>query len=454
MSEFKRNIYFVGIGGIGMSALARYFSKLGHSVAGYDREETTLTKKMQAEGIAIISTDSVDLIESAYNNPADTLVVYTPAISSDNKILTHFMSDDFECVKRARLLGMLSSELPTIAVAGTHGKTTVSAMIAYLLHHGGIKINAFLGGISRNFDTNLILDEGAKIMVTEADEYDRSFLQLYPQTAVITATDIDHLDIYQNSEGMLQAYNQFASQIKEGGVLFTKAAAAKTIEKSEQHTTKIYGFENGDVAIKKVHITDGNFVFDLHINGKEIPNIKCGMPGLHNVENAAVAFAVALEHGVSVEKAKEAIMNFKGVQRRFDVHIKRKDMVYIDDYAHHPEEIKALLNSVKEMYPNRKITAVFQPHLYSRTKDFGNEFASVLSAVDQLILLDLYPAREKPIDGISSNWLAEKIKLDKIQVVNKVELLACLKKLEIDILLTIGAGDINRLVLEIINQYQ
>jgi UDP-N-acetylmuramate--alanine ligase len=351
-------------------------------------------------------------------------------------------------------LGQLSKDLKTIAVAGTHGKTTVSSMIAYLLQQSGLKINAFLGGISHDFGTNLILNPEAEYMVTEADEYDRSFLQLFPQIAVITSIDADHLDIYEEAKNLTSTYSEFAGQIEAGGMLYTQTKNLDGLNLSPNLNVKLYGQDGKDIKIENISVEDGQYIFDLNVEGKEIKGIKCGLPGIHNVENASVGMAIALQLGVKAEDAKAALAKFHGVKRRFDVHLKREDIVYIDDYAHHPEEIKALLSSVREMFPEKKITAVFQPHLYSRTRDFGDEFAAELARADELILLDLYPAREKPIEGIDSRWLAKKIKKDNVHVHQKSQLINYLKGTEVEVLVTIGAGDIDTLVQPIIEFYE
>ncbi len=450
----QKNIYFVGIGGIGMSALARYFNQKGHNVAGYDRSTTDLTKRLQTEGIVVSSMGEEDSIPFTHRDKKDTLVVFTPAISAENPILSYFRENGFECLKRAQVLGILSEGLKTIAVAGTHGKTTVSSMIAYILHTSGVKINAFLGGISRDFGTNLIVEEGAEIMVTEADEFDRSFLQLNPNLAVITSIDLDHLDIYKDEKDLLKTYGQFANQINSDGVLYSKTNVVNQLKLKSGVELKTYGSDDAEVRYGNLKIEDGNFHFDLLIGGKQLKDVKCGLPGIHNVENASVAIALCMELGLSAEDCKKAIATFQGVKRRFDVHIKRKDFIYIDDYAHHPQEIEALFKSVRQMYPNKKITLVFQPHLYSRTRDFGDEFAEVLRKADQTVLLDLYPAREKPIEGIDSFWLASKIDKSSVPVYNKSQLMNYLKDEKVEVLLTVGAGDIDTLVPELISYYE
>lgn len=451
----KQNIYFIGIGGIGMSALARYFNILGKTVAGYDRTVTDLTKRLQSEGMAITYFAEADAIPFPYKNKENTLVVYTPAIAKTNPILTYFKEEGFTCLKRAEILGKISSTMKTIAVAGTHGKTTVSSMIAFLLKENGLKINAFLGGISRDYGSNLLLDSEAEIMVTEADEYDRSFLQLSPHIAVITSVDADHLDIYSDHADVISTYKSFANRIDEKGVLITKEEVLDAFgllgpfEKKSYACNKIAAIYADQIRVEKAKLH-----FDLHVGDKIYKDFQCGLPGVHNIENATAAIAVALEMGLSPEEIKTSLARFKGVKRRFDVHIQQDNFVYIDDYAHHPNEIKALLESVRTLYPERKITAVFQPHLYSRTRDFGDEFAEELAKADDVILLELYPAREEPIEGIDSRWLAQKMDKKDVYVCQKGILLKLLKSRDIDILLTIGAGDIDSLIMPIIEQYE
>lgn len=446
--------YFIGIGGIGMSALARYYHQKGMQVAGYDRSITKLTNQLQAEGIAVSSINEADAIPFPYRNKESTLVVYTPAISNSNPILNYFKEEGFTVLKRAELLGRLSADLPTIAVAGTHGKTTVSTMIAFILQNSGIKINAFLGGISRDFGTNLILHPEAEYMVTEADEFDRSFLKLDPHTAVITSIDADHLDVYSDEADIIASYKAFANRIDLQGTLVTKQeildafGLLPSYEKISYATNKL-----ADTRSYNLRVLDGKLHFDLEIDGQQFTDFICGLPGKHNVENATAAIAVAVKLGLSIDEIKSALKEFKGVKRRFDVHINKQDFIYIDDYAHHPNEIEALIESVKNLYPEKKITLIFQPHLYSRTRDFGDEFAAALSKADELILLDLYPAREEAIEGIDSRWLANKISIANVPVCQKSQLIKVLKTQSPEVLLTVGAGDIDTMVEPIIQYY-
>lgn len=451
----KDNVYLIGVGGIGMSALARYFLRKGKQVAGYDRATTALTKRLQSEGVRVTDFDEADAIPFSHREKENTLVIYTPAIPKSNSIREYFEEEGFEMLKRAEVLGEISADLRTVAVSGTHGKTTISAMLSYLLVKCGLKVNAFLGGISSDFGTNLILDEAADLMVTEADEFDRSFLQLFPDLAVISSVDTDHLDIYKDEADLLDTYSAFAGQIKEGGFLLMKKEVLEKLRANPNITTKTYGLNDPtvDFSAENIRVEAGRYHFDLRLQGELHPDFCCGLPGIHNVENAIAALSIAHRLGADISDLKEHLFNFSGVKRRFDVHIRRDDFVYIDDYAHHPQEIKMLLRSVKELYPGKKITTIFQPHLYSRTRDLGDEFGEALSASDELILLELYPAREEPIDEINSRWLSRKVKKENVPVCQKNQLMNILKEREIDVLLTVGAGDIDQLIDPIIDYY-
>lgn len=454
MEERYSHIYFVGVGGIGMSALARYFMQIGKQVAGYDRTITDLTKRLQTEGIAVNYFDESDAIPFPYRNADNTLVIYTPAIPDDNAILSFFKDNKFNCLKRAEVLGLISQSLQTIAVSGTHGKTTISSMIAFLLEKSGIKINAFLGGISRDFGTNLILNHEAKIVVTEADEFDRSFLHLRPYHLVISSVDVDHLDIYKDEQDLLQTYSQLTSQIKPGGLLLTKSKVIEKITVPSETEIVSYKLSGQDkVFAENIRVEEGNIIFDYCSNEHIIRDVSCGLPGIHNVENAVAAIFIALANGVNPKDIKSLISRYHGVKRRFDVHLKTEELVYIDDYAHHPKEISAVYDSARLLYPEKKITAIFQPHLYSRTKDLANEFAEELAKFDELILLELYPAREEPIEDVSSLWLSKKIEKKNIPVCQKAQLINVLKERDIEVLITIGAGDIDQMVEPIINFY-
>ncbi|MAY82712.1 MAG: UDP-N-acetylmuramate--L-alanine ligase [Flavobacteriales bacterium] len=450
----KSHVYLIGVGGIGMSALARFFNKLGKQVGGYDRATTKLTKQLQTEGIKLTDIQDADAIPQPFRDKENTLVIFTPAIPKSHPIRAYFEEEGFRLYKRAEVLGLLSKDLKTIAVSGTHGKTTTSAMISYLLKSIGIKLNAFLGGISADFSSNLILEEGAELMVTEADEFDRSFLQLEPDIAIVTSLDIDHLDIYEDRDDMLDTYRQFTRQLRKDGSLLCKSTIESDLQLGADIESYSYGLNDieSDYAAENIGVVNGNYQFDLRIKDRRVKGLTCGLPGIHNVENAVAALAVCDVLGLNVEDLREALSSFRGVMRRFDVHIKRDDFVYIDDYAHHPKEIAVLLQSVKELYPGKKITTIFQPHLYSRTKDLGNEFAEALSESDDLILLELYPAREEPIEGIDSRWLSRKVKLNNVPVCKKEQLMNLLKEREIEVLLTVGAGDIDTLIPQI-NEY-
>lgn len=452
---FKEKVYLVGIGGIGMSALARYFHAMGHQVIGYDKAVNQMSKRLQAEGIGITHINEEDAVPHPYRGKDDVLVIYTPAIPKDNAILNYFLENDFECLKRAEVLGKLSKGIFTIAVAGTHGKTTITSMIAHLLKEGNKKFNAFLGGISRDFGTNLILDPEAEIILTEADEFDRSFLQLHPNILVVSSVDLDHLDIYDSEEDLLNTYSKLVDQIVEKGNLFSYFGIAEKLNSKNDISLQEYAIEEdkAEVSIESVRIENGNYVFNLNQRGRLIENLVCGLPGIHNVENSAVAASVALNVGVEERIIKEALSSFRGVQRRFDVHLNSPEFVYIDDYAHHPKELESLIKSIRQLYPLRKMTMVFQPHLFSRTKDFGDDFGKVLANCDELILLEIYPARELPIKGIDSRWLSSKVNKEDVPICQKAQLMNILKSKEVDLLVTAGAGDIDTMVEPIIEYY-
>ncbi len=438
-------IYFIGVGGIGMSALARYFVAQNKVVMGYDKTPSPLTNRLEKEGVII--TFDTDLNPIKDLSPAKTLVIYTPAVKVGNAQLDFFQTNGFELLKRSQLLGLISNQYKTLAVAGTHGKTTTSCLLAHVLNQSTLNINAFLGGISRDFDSNLVLNDNSEYFVTEADEYDRSFLQLSPDIAIITSLDADHLDIYGTPDEMVKNYQDFVRKIKLGGTLITKAAIAPILSIRDDIQVLTYGIDGDeDYMAMAVKVANGKYHFDVLTSEGSYSNLSLGLPGRHNVDNAVSVIAIAHLVGLSNQEIKDGLASFKGVHRRFDVHFASDKHVYIDDYAHHPSEINACVASVRELYPNRKLTAVFQPHLFSRTRDFMDEFADSLSQVDELILLDIYPAREEPIEGINSAALLEKIALKSKETGHKEELLALLKNKEIDILLTIGAGDIDRLV--------
>jgi UDP-N-acetylmuramate--alanine ligase len=449
-------IYFIGIGGIGMSALARFFKAAGKAVAGYDKTATPLTDVLIHEGMQIQFEDSVELLPRKFADRSqieNTLVVYTPAIPPDNLLLNYFRENKFSVVKRSQVLGIITQNACTIAVAGTHGKTTTSTMIAHVLKHSGIDCTAFLGGISKNYNTNVLIGnaqdaEGRPVIVVEADEYDRSFLQLYPDCAVITAMDPDHLDIYQTHEAMTQAYLVFASQVKKGGRLIVKNNLKINPLQAEVWT---YGMNEQADCYACIHRSESHaYLYDITCPSGKIENVSISLPGFHNVENSLAAAAVAKWLNVTDEKIKSAFASFMGIKRRFEFIIRHPLLNYIDDYAHHPDEIQAALKSVKEIFPGKKITCIFQPHLYSRTRDFASEFGESLSQVDYLMLLPVYPAREKPIPGVSSALIMEHVKIPAtLETFESV--LSKVKEQSSDVWITMGAGDIDRLVMPLKN---
>lgn len=444
INESIKNIYFLGIGGIGMSALARYFRAKGFHVAGYDRTPSVLTGRMQAEeGILVNYQDDEDEIMPEYRKPEQTLVIYTPAIPPDNRQMAFFRQAGFRLHKRAEVLGMISRKGKAICIAGTHGKTTVSTLTAFLLHHSSVGCNAFLGGISENFGTNLLLDRNSPYIVIEADEFDRSFLHLSPEMAVITSMDEDHLDIYQNKTNLTEAFEAFAQRVNPEGSLYVK----KGLELKKTQVSGTYGVEvEAECFSDHLRVEDGHYVFDYHGKGCTLQGLTMGVPGRLNVENATAAITLALEAGVTPEEIRTALPEFKGVSRRFNIHVNDGKRIYIDDYAHHPREIEATLRSVREMWPGRSLTVAFQPHLYTRTRDFYPAFAESLSLADQVILLDIYPARELPIPGISSEVILKNLTVPG-QILTKEGLLDFVAgSFREGILITMGAGDIDRLV--------
>jgi UDP-N-acetylmuramate--alanine ligase len=447
-SQF-RNIYFLGIGGIGMSALARYFNSIGKNVSGYDKTSTPLTDELINEGIDVHFTDDVKLISKRIldGERKQTLVVYTPAIPSHHYEYNFFRSNDFIIKKRSEVLGMLTENTFTIAVAGTHGKTTTSSMIAHLLNTAGLNCSAFLGGISKNFNSNLLLSHSAKgeaIVVVEADEYDRSFLALSPSISVITSMDADHLDIYGNEKYMIESYRMFAEKLKSGGnLVYRKGLPLDDLKLNKSS----YSVNNhSDYSAMNIRIGNHRYEFDWKNSNSSILNLSSDMPGMHNVENAIAAIAVARLLKVPEEIIRKAISSYSGVKRRFDYQVRNSEIVYIDDYAHHPEELRACISSVRELYPSKKITGIFQPHLFTRTRDFAEGFSKSLSLLDSLILLDIYPAREEPLPGITSEIIFEKVRIKDKVLTTKENVLNELKKRTCEVVLTLGAGDIDQLV--------
>jgi UDP-N-acetylmuramate--alanine ligase len=437
-------VYLIGIGGIGMSALARYFKEQGKSVAGYDRVSTELTQELEATGINIHYSDDVNLIPSGFDNPENTLMIFTPAVPNSHSELMHFRSKGFDVLKRSEVLGELSKTYQTVAVAGTHGKTTTSSIIAHLLRSSSKDCNAFLGGISSNYNTNLLTSTSSNLMVVEADEFDRSFLTLSPDVAIITSVDADHLDIYGSSDEMLNSFKAFSERVTENGTLIYRFGLP--FEDSSRRNFTYSVSEESDYYTSQLSIKDGQYHFSLHSPSATLKNVSFGMPGLHNVENAVAAFAAVDQLGLTEEEIRSGLATYKGVKRRFDVHINTEKLVYIDDYAHHPTEISACIGSVRELFPGRRVKGIFQPHLFSRTKDHMSEFATSLSALDEITLLDIYPAREEPIPGITSSVLLDKITIAQKELHSKQEVVDSLSPAEIDVLVTMGAGDIDQLV--------
>ena len=441
MAKYSK-VYFIGIGGIGMSAIARYYKFKGFPVAGYDKTPSELTRALENEGIQVHYTDDVDYIPKDVES---TLVVYTPAIPEDLGELTYVREHGYMLVKRSRMLGELAAGQNCLAVAGTHGKTTTSTLVAHILTECGTGCSAFLGGISKNYGTNLLTSQNP-VIVAEADEFDRSFLQLRPATAVITAMDADHLDIYGTHEEYCKAFRAFASQVTRT-LIIKKGLDITSYDTGARIFTYSYDDPLADFHARNPHPDElGHYIFDLVHPRGVIDGVRSGIPGWVNVENSVAAAAVCLRNGVSPAAIKAAIGTFAGVQRRLDVHVASPGLTYIDDYAHHPRELSSAISSVRAMYPGRKITAVFQPHLYTRTRDFADGFAEALSAVDKLILLDIYPAREEPIPGVTSEIIFEKVTAPEKVLLKKEELMDYLKDEPLDVLATFGAGNIDRFI--------
>lgn len=439
-------VYFIGIGGIGMSNLARYFMSKGKKVAGYDRTETPLTKELVKEGAEIHYSDSVSLIPEYCKDKDTTLVVYTPAVPSENEEVIYFHEQNFTIQKRAQVLGTITKSSKALCCAGTHGKTTTSSMLAHILKQSHLDCNAFLGGILKNYSSNLMLSDKSEFTVIEADEYDRSFHWLHPYMALITSVDPDHLDIYGTEEEYLKSFEKFTTLIQQGGALVMKHNIKLSPKVGEGVKVYTYSEDKGDFHAKNIKIGNGEIRFDFVTPKEVIDNIQLGVPVRINIENSIGAMALAWLNGATPDELRHAMLTFQGAKRRFDFILKTDKIVMIDDYAHHPQELAASITSVKELYPDRKVTGVFQPHLYSRTKDFADEFAKSLSLLDELILLDIYPAREKPIEGVTSTIIFDKVTCPKT-LCNKQELLPLLEnKNDIEVLLTVGAGDIDQLL--------
>jgi len=435
-------IYFLGIGGIGMSALARYFKAKGYQVHGYDRIRTTLTSELEKEGMIIHYNEDISLI------PAETgLVIYTPAIPAGNAELQYLSNSGVRMMKRAEVLGMLSSEYKTIACAGTHGKTTTSSMVAFIMQQSQVGCQAFLGGIARNFDSNLLISDTSAFMVAEADEYDRSFLHLHPYIAIITSIDSDHLDIYETQNAVEEAFSSFAGNIIHEGALILKKGLEAKMEVPAH--CKLYSYavnQEADYFASNLKLENGYYHFDLTYPFGKIVDLTLGIPGLYNVENAVAASASALLAGVTPEELAKGLSAFKGVKRRFDIRLNAKNLVYIDDYAHHPEEIKACISSARAMFPGKKLTGIFQPHLFTRTRDFAEAFAASLSMLDEVMLLPIYPARELPIAGVDSQMLLNLMDLPAKRLIQKTDIPGIFTENKPEVLITMGAGDIDTLV--------
>lgn len=427
-------VYFIGIGGIGMSAIARYFLANNKMVAGYDKTKTEITDALVGLGVAIHFEDDTALIDRSFLEPEHTLVVYTPAVPKGHKELNFFKENGYQVVKRSQILGLITEHTFCLAVAGTHGKTTTTSILGHLLKTCEVPLTAFLGGISENYNSNLILN-GTEVSVVEADEFDRSFLTLSPDFACITSMDADHLDIYGDASELKKSFVAFSERLKPNGKLFVKNGLPL-----EGIT---YGIEDdSDYTIQNIKIQNGTYVFDVKTPIDRIENLEFNLPGRHNLSNALIALAMAVEYGCSYQQLAKGLATYKGVKRRFSYQIKTEDFVYIDDYAHHPEEISAVHQAVREMYSDKKVLAIFQPHLFSRTRDFIDDFAKSLSKFDEIFLLDIYPARELPIEGVDSSWLLSKIDNNNKQLVSKENLLKAIRSSDAQVVLTIGAGDI------------
>ncbi|WP_339888284.1 UDP-N-acetylmuramate--L-alanine ligase [uncultured Flavobacterium sp.] len=434
------NIYFIGIGGIGMSALARYFKNIGKNVSGYDKTQTQLTKELQQEGIEVHFEDNIDLIPKEYY-VENTLVVITPAVPVLHSEWNYFNERNYIVKKRAEVLGLITKDTFCFAVAGTHGKTTTSSILAHILFDSGLDVTSFLGGIVENYNSNLV-GNGKTITVVEADEFDRSFLHLHPNIACITSMDADHLDIYGDASAIEESFREFAAKVEDKSNLFYANGLV---------LDGVSVGINDDAKIKaqNIKIEKGYYLFDAKLENELIENIQFGLPGHHNLSNALMALSMAKRYGVETDKIKKALASFKGIRRRFSFQIREEKLAYIDDYAHHPTEINAVHQAVCELFPNQKVCAIFQPHLFSRTKDFADDFAKSLSKFDEILLMEIYPARELPIEGITSTWLLNKIENKNKKVVQKEEINNELTKSNATVFVTIGAGDLGEMVSEI-----
>ena len=442
--EQIHRVYFIGVGGIGMSALARYFAFINKTVVGYDKTESPLTQELSNSGIAIHYKDNLEQIPKEFKIPENTLIVYTPAVPSSHSEYQYFLANGFVIKKRSEVLGLITKDSFCFAVAGTHGKTTTSSILAHLLKETGVKMTAFLGGISEDFNSNFLL-EGTEYSVVEADEFDRSFMQLTPDVACVTSMDADHLDIYGDAQELERTFVDFTKRLKPNGKLFVRNGLPL-----EGLT---YGIEDdSDYCIRNIKIEHGTYIFDLETPEANLKGVEFNKPGRHNLLNGLVAFAMAMQAGSPPHRLAKALATFKGVQRRFSYKIKNDDFIFIDDYAHHPTEINAVFEAISEMHPNKKVLAIFQPHLFSRTRDFADDFAKSLSQFENILLLDIYPAREEPIVGIDSQWLLEKITSTNKTLISKEQIISEIKIQNPEVLVTMGAGDIGLEVMKIKNE--
>lgn len=439
--EKIHNVYFIGIGGIGMSALARYFRFIGKNVAGYDKTPTHLTDELKESGIHIHFEDAIELIELPFLNKENTLVVVTPAVPKDHFQWNYFLQNGFVIKKRAEVLGIITKDTFCFAVAGTHGKTTTSSILGHILYESGADVTAFLGGIVENYNSNLI-GNGKTVTVVEADEFDRSFLHLHPDISCVTSMDADHLDIYGDTASIEASFKEFANKVEDKNKLFYTGDLPL-------EGVRVGIDDNSTFTATNIRIENGWYVFDVQTPKEVIVGLRFGLPGRHNLTNALLALSMAYTNGTSAEAIRKGLESFKGVRRRFSYQIRKPELVYIDDYAHHPTEIDAVHQAVTELYPGEKVLAVFQPHLFSRTRDFINGFAKSLSAFDNIVLLDIYPARELPVEGVTSKWLLEKIENPSKKLVSKTDLLQLLRMTDAKVVVTIGAGDIGEMVPDI-----
>lgn len=450
MEKRFENIYFIGIGGIGMSALAQYFLAAGYRIAGYDKVRSEICMRLEKLGIIVHYEDNMNLVPSYYKDAQSTLVIYTPAIPENHTELNWFIKNDFKTSKRAEILGMISNPKKGLAVSGTHGKTSVSGITANIMSLTKKSCSAFLGGIAKNKDSNIFIDTKSEFVVVEADEFDRSFHQLEPSTALITCIEADHLDIYNNYETLYEAFQIFANKLKHNGNLILNNSINNDFKKALRRDIKVYRYgiddKSCDFYINNIEYYQGKCSFDLNHHGGRISNIEYAIGGHHNLENALAGASISLLNGAGQEEVRKGLETFKGMVRRFDIKVNTPTRVYIDDYAHHPGEIKAFLNAVRLLYPDKKLTGIFQPHLYSRTADFYEGFADSLSLCDELILLPIYPAREEPIPGINSELILKLVSSPTKQVCEKDQLAELTKKMNPELLVTMGAGDIDLLV--------